>query len=216
MVDRGTLDLYSIAVALVLLPIGLYIDRKNKNTRLDKYKRLGFRFVSELEFCSWVNLSRFSILSKLGVIGRQYEYVMGEYEGQRAGMFALSIANGTNTGIQQTVTVLDAGGNIPPFVARPEWFRDKVKAKFGNTDIDFPEDAEFSNKYFLDGENEADIRRIFTQAVRRKLLDESRLWIQCDGEKLMLFRQGYMLMDGSELERFLRRATEIKSLLEMG
>lgn len=208
--------LYMIVGALTLVPVVLYMEWRNKGARIDRYRRLGLRPVGRDEFDAWVDLGGFSILGRTGVEHRRFEYVMGEYAGHKVGLFALHIADGSNTGVHQTVTVLELDEKVPRFVLRPGWFRNRIKPKFSGMEIRFEEDTTFSRDYCVDGECEADVRGLFTHAVRRQLAAEGRLWIETGGGRLVLFRESDFLVNGTRLEGFLDRATKIKNLLEAG
>ena len=54
--------------------------------------------------------------------------------------------------------------NWPAFTLGPEGWWEKIKERFGATDIDFPEDPEFSRLFQLQGPDEKAVRGVFDAA----------------------------------------------------
>jgi hypothetical protein len=100
---------------------------------------------------------------------------------------------------------------LPPFYVTGESIGHK--AVFGARDIDFVDDAEFSDRYHLESSDEAGVRRFFTTAVRKAFVDVGTCHLECVASTL-LFREleqttvrGYELFvdDSLKLYRSLAR-----------
>ena len=209
-------NVYFFIVLVALLPFAFYLDRKRKQQRNRKYAEFGLRPVSANRFRLWARPGHFSCLDKMGFINRQHEHVMGSYKGHKIVLFTHSVADGTKTGKHQTAAIVELGKPAPVFVLRPEWVRDKLKSRLGHPDINFDTDTGFSSRYFLQGDSGDAVRTIFNDRVRNRLSGEQGLWVECDGHKLLVFKEYDRLVDGTNLENTLNRAVEIKQLIEGG
>ena len=115
---------------------------------------------------------------------------------------------------RQTVAVFESPHlNLPPFYARPEHFFHRVAEKFGKQDIDFEQDEEFSKKYLLRGDDEAAIRRVFTNAVRSHLANLDKTTVEGRGHQLLFYRQGKRVSPDA-LDDFLKEAVHVFALFK--
>jgi hypothetical protein len=208
---EGLLLLLLIAV----LPFAIYFDNKTKKRRFAHYAKMGFAPTTKEKFMRWASLGNFSILGMMGFFRNSHEYMVGEYRGHRIGLFLHIVADGSKTGKRQTAAVIKLEDRLPHFVLRPEWFRDKVKARFGNEDINFEDDRLFSKKYFLQGRNGNEIRKLFgSENVRDYFSKNDGMWLESDGSQLLIFQEHDMLTDGKRMRRIVERAIRVKALME--
>ena len=103
------------------------------------------------------------------------------------------------------------GHHLPRFDLRPEGALAKIGSVFGFQDIDFAPDPTFSNRYLLQGNDEAEIRQIFTTDVRRMLSTKANLSVEAGGERLIVYRASTRVAP-NDIVAFLGEATEIASL----
>ena len=126
--------------------------------------------------------------------------------------YTYTIGGGKNQSIvQQSVAAFrETGRDLPHFQLKPENLGDRIAAKFGGQDIDFPEDTEFSSAVRLRGIGELKIREVFDSRVRRVVLDNPGWDIQGTREWLIAFRK----RQRPEPERFTEFATEARRIAE--
>lgn len=99
---------------------------------------------------------------------------------------------GSNTKVKQTVTKMTSELlNLPKFILFPEGFFEKMEARFGMTDINFPDSPEFSRLYSLRGDDEPAIRELFNPILRRALEGQYGVTIEGGGQLLFIFRAGH-------------------------
>lgn len=101
---------------------------------------------------------------------------------------ALSATEVYNT----TVQVINLPYVIPKFIVEKEGFWDKIfdriKAFSGYKDIDFKLFPSFSNKFLLEGENEAAIRYFFDETLITFLEAHEIYHIESNGNSLLIFK----------------------------
>jgi hypothetical protein len=130
------------------------------------------------------------------------------------------VTGGGNSNHHHRLTVLlwDAPeAALPRFSLLPEGFFRRMAHRFGVQDFDFDEDAEFSQAYQLQGDDERAVRALFTAARRAYLTAESpdggrapRHHLTGAGTQLLWWRDGrlpgpddldQLLADGDRLRR---------------
>ncbi len=94
---------------------------------------------------------------------------------------------------QETVVWLRrAGARLPEFAIRPgveSWInRDLFEVFTGSTDINFESHPDFSRHYFLRGDDEEAIRKLFHKGVLEFFEQQRELIVECCGNKLLLYR----------------------------
>ncbi len=90
----------------------------------------------------------------------------------------------------QTITRVESPKlNLPTFDMRPEGIFSKIAQGFGGGDIDFAEAPTFSSRYFLRGEDETAIRRLFTPEILRFCEQHRGWWISGSGSHLWFHRE---------------------------
>jgi hypothetical protein len=212
---RNEPRLWVIPLLMIVLPYIFWKERQLTLARLEKYRSRGFDKVARDAFESWAGLRNFSILNKHSRFSKAKERIMGEFQNTRMGLFLHSVSDGSKTGMHQTATVVELERPLPEFVLRPEWLRDKFKAKFmADDDIDFVTHETFSKKYFLQGPDSIAVRGIFNIGNLDYFSENSSLWVESIGDRLLLFREHDRLLDGERLEEFLERALLIRDRLQ--
>lgn len=94
---------------------------------------------------------------------------------------------------------------VPAFALRPESALDRITATFGSQDIDFPDHPDFSSRYLLRGDDEAAVRRCFTEDVLRALQHHPLCVLAGDGGRLAYLEPDYPVWPGA-LDAFVSRA----------
>lgn len=210
-------EIILILILFTSLPVVLYFDKKRKQKRLNKYKELGFRPVSQYKFNDWAKLNNFSILRYAKIFNRQHEFMVGVYQGHVIGLFLhmfSKMGDGRSGGKLQTAAIIELDTTIPSFTLRPELFRDKIKSGFGEPDINFNSDLAFSKKYFLQGKSNKEIKGLFKDSIRDYLSKNSGVWLESDCHKLLLFKDDERPLDGRKLVEICDRAIFVKNLFD--
>jgi hypothetical protein len=94
---------------------------------------------------------------------------------------------------RQTVACFELeGGSLPKFNLRPENLFDKLGSALGYKDINFENRPDFSTRYKLTGENEDEIRRLFTDQAMSfyEGLESRNVCTEAGGSQLIYYRQG--------------------------
>ena len=120
---------------------------------------------------------------------------------------------------QTTVQVVKLPTTIPKFIIDKEGLFDKVfdrvKVITGTKgDIDFKKYTDFSNKFQLSGENEAEIRAFFTDDLIRFLEENEIHHIESNGEALMIFKYIHIART-DEVKNMLTFATNLLSHMNL-
>ena len=71
---------------------------------------------------------------------------------------------------------------------RPEGMFDKIGSALGFQDIDFDNHPEFSNSFVLQGSNEEDIRKYFTQSVLDFFAAKPGISVEAQNGTLFFYR----------------------------
>ena len=114
------------------------------------------------------NFSAFQLFNKGH--GREAENVLeGEFDGINLKIFdyhyTVSSGRSSHTYYHTVFCAYIYDFSMPKFELRPEGIFDKVGDFLGFKDIDFDSHPDFSNRYFLKGENEEEVRKLFTPKV---------------------------------------------------
>ena len=107
--------------------------------------------------------------------------------------------------VRTTMLHIDLGRNIPEFTLDREGFLQKVYAFAGFKDIPIENHSDFSNRFYLLGENEPEIQNFFTDSITRFFESNDYYHIESNGKNLLVFSK----------ER-LASIKEIKTLFDFG
>ncbi|MFN0048727.1 MAG: SulP family inorganic anion transporter [Cytophagales bacterium] len=100
--------------------------------------------------------------------------------------------------------------NIPDFTLTKEQAFDFIKELQGNTDIDFEEFPEFSNNYFLSGEDESGIRKFFKPKALKLMEENKNYYIQSMNSRIFIYKEDvlYDLDQYTETIQFIEKFVE--------
>jgi hypothetical protein len=112
---------------------------------------------------------------ELNLILFEYEYTVGYGKSQHT--------------THQTIARMRAPLlKLPPFLLFPETIFSKIGVMFGQTDVNFSDSPEFSDRFILRGHDEAALRAIFSPALRQALTPLDHLTIEGADDVLFIFR----------------------------
>jgi len=79
---------------------------------------------------------------------------------------------------------------LPAFCLRPQHFRDKIANAFGQQDMELEACPEFSAAYVVQGQDEDQVRAIFSEPVIAYCTRHPGLCVEGTGEQLIYYRKG--------------------------
>ena len=110
---------------------------------------------------------------------------------------------------QQSVLILKADGiRVPPILLKPEGFWDHVAQFFGAQDINFPQSPEFSSKYVLKGQHEAEVRAYMTPRILQYFTDHPGLCVEARDHEVLYYHPNKRLSP-EKLNEFFDQGTDI-------
>ncbi len=86
-----------------------------------------------------------------------------------------------------TLMVIDLRMHIPEFVVDREELYDRIFSDSGFNDIDFEEDPEFSKRVLLSGTVPHLVRGLFTEPLRKFLLEHQQYHVEANTDQLLIF-----------------------------
>ena len=93
--------------------------------------------------------------------------------------------------------------SVPDFALEPEGLSTKLSEMFVGKDIDFPENPEFSKKYYLRGPSEVHVRDFFAGPIIHFLEKQEPVHIEAHKNRLLFYKKLNLLEAGQiqELEK---------------
>ena len=186
---------------IVLFIYGItYLEKKRRQNFIDRCQKDGLKYTAESKYIPKCKDVIFSITSR----GYSHRYSV-IVSGERGGIVFSTLdfyyhVGGKNGGRCKTLCVLFKPGIVfPSFYVRTEnSISDWIGEKLGGQDIDFDEDADFSDKFVLQGSNEKMIRLFFDGKVRKAFVAvyPNDYEFESAGNYLLVCKQGYIDYDG--------------------
>lgn len=110
---------------------------------------------------------------------------------------------------KQTVMVIELEKlDLPSFNLHPRNLFHKIARIFGKKDINFETYRQFSKLYRLTGDDEAAIRRIFSDSVISNFENNPGFNVEANGHKIMFYRSA-KLVQPAQIQDFLQRGYDI-------
>ncbi|MBN2095443.1 MAG: hypothetical protein JW727_05325 [Candidatus Aenigmarchaeota archaeon] len=154
-------------------------------------------------------------IAKAGKWKRVTNLLEGERNGRHWQIFdyAYTLAFGKKVH-RQTTYVSRLHKSIPAFSVRPEGIFDKIGDAFKKNDIDLPDSPGFSKKYYLQGENKEEVKKLFSPELT-SILEKSKekFVIESDGKKIVLFVPEKLTRPNELLSEF-ERASRIFNIFD--
>jgi len=129
--------------------------------------------------------------------------------------YSYTTGSGKNRSVHNFTCALakyDAKTEFPQFSLVPENFFNRLTDKlFMHSDINFDNYPEFSKKYLLRGNNEEEVRRLFSSAVLSSLEMKNDLRIFASGRYILYYSSGFVKAD--KIEEFINGARDTVQLL---
>ena len=179
----------------------------------------GYHYKSKIDWDT-VYLKNFSFF-ELRPIERKYNSLNGIFEDLERSWEIVDITFNegqafTAETFDTTVMVLKSNKNLPVFSMEKEGVFENIFEKLrelkGNKDIDFEKYPDFSKKFLLMGDNEAEIQSFFTEDLIRFFEKNHVYHIESNGEALIVFDK-IKLARTDETIAFINYGKELSELL---
>lgn len=199
-----------------------YLGYKQDKKRTEEFQRvaneLGWSFHPKGDAALLGRLSGFHLFSQgSGRRMKNLVYARREGDGGDVALFGyqFTIDGGEDsTTYRQNVAYFQSPGlNLPKFVLRMEHFFHKIGSVFGYQDIDFTSRPDFSKRYLLRGDDEMEIKKVFTDEVLSFYEGKINISTEADGDHLIYYREGKTIQS-SEVVAFLEEASEVFKLFK--
>ncbi len=123
-------------------------------------------------------------------------------------------AGNTSKRVSQTVFFAkDRRWSLPNFKLKPEGWWHKIQQLFGKKDINFSENPDFNEKWWLTGEFEAMIRESFSPEVRHFFEENPPMTVEGNNFYLVAYKPKKVL-DEKEGAAFYERCVQLMQLLQ--
>ncbi|MBA3804205.1 MAG: hypothetical protein H0X14_00605 [Acidobacteria bacterium] len=160
---------------------------------------MGWAYMPAGDFAMIPNIASYYLFTMGNAYSRKIENMMyGTVDGGRAAVFDYTYVTGSGKNRQtHYVTVAYFQSNklrLPLFSLRPENVFHKMFGAFGYQDIDFANRPEFSRQYLLRGQDEQNIRNVFSERVLSFYETQNqRLSTDAGGDQFFIYQEGVRL-----------------------
>jgi hypothetical protein len=207
--DRSIQQLMPLLVIVfaVLVPLlfiglaiwlGIHARKKAEERRLalqQTAQMMGWAFTATCDFSMLPNVISYHLFTLGHARTRRIENMMyGTVDGGRAAIFDYTYVTGSGKSRQThylTAAYFQSGNlRLPFFSLRPENVFHKMFGAFGYQDIDFANRPEFSRRYLLRGQDEQNIRNVFSERVLSFYESQGqRLSTDAGGDQLFIYQE---------------------------
>ncbi|HEX8138810.1 MAG TPA: hypothetical protein VF544_14680 [Pyrinomonadaceae bacterium] len=202
---------FLIPAAIIGLMIWLYLRARRQAEERRRMLRnvaaqMGWAFAEEPPASMIPNLGSYYLFSQ-GHSKKMENMLYGEIDGGRAAVFdyAYTVGHGKNRHrYYQTVVYFQSHNlGLPLFSLRPENVLHKLFGAFGYQDIDFAQRPEFSKRYLLRGQDEAGIRRLFSDRLLSFYETNQRVSTDGGGDQLFFYQEN-VRVNPENIQQFLQ------------
>ncbi len=188
----------AVVIFLAVLLYPYYLEHKKRTNEFDRIAtRLGFTS-HRGEFQPDRSLLMSPLLQRgfRGVFGPAFT---GKHERVEIAVFDYQYSSpgdssdsGDSSYLHTVVALHEPGVHISDFVMTPESFGDRFfGGLFGDKDVDFEDDPDFSRRYVLSGPNEEAVRDFFDPRLRSAFMHGEENWAaSAINNNLILFKDG--------------------------
>lgn len=217
--DSSTAILIGIGILVPLVFLIVYLVRLEKRQR--QKRRDDLRQKAQTLRATFAEEGDAALLAELDKLVRaqhkHHPQVGNVLRGERQGMefeaadYRFTTGGGKSHQIHnQTVVRCRMAAPVPDFYLRPEHVFDKIGDWVGWHDIDFSHRPDFSQRYFLRGDNESAIRALFVDPALGILeRDSEDFCMGGHGDSLLIYRPYRTFVPVEELESYLDKALAV-------
>ena len=189
------------ASALTVFSIRKKRDQARQQAAEALAQRLGLSFHKEDSFGLLAQLKDFDLFHRerrwLGRNGRVRNILRGTVEGTEVFLFEYTylVSTGKSTHrVSQTVFFAnDKNWYLPNFRLKPETWWHKVRGLFDKSDIQFPDNPEFSDQFWVTGQFDSLIRKTFSPDIQQFLSERPPVHLEGNNFYLLAYKPGTLL-----------------------
>jgi hypothetical protein len=216
-----TLFAFLVPALIIGLMIWLFIRAKRQAEERRRMLQsaagqMGWAFAAEASPSMIPNIGSYYLFSQ-GHSKKMQNMVYGELDGGRAAVFdyAYTVGHGKNSHrYNQTVAYFQSGNlSLPLFSLRPDNVFHKLFGAFGYQDIDFAQRPEFSKLYLLRGQDEAGIRRVFSDRLLAFYETNQPLSTDGGGDQLFFYQEN-VRVSPENLQQFVQWGRGLAALFK--
>ncbi len=116
---------------------------------------------------------------------------------------------------KQTVVAIESNNfNCPAFYLEPENFLHKISEVFGQRDIDFDSNPNFSKNYYLKASNEHKVREIFTSEIIHFFEKNKNYCVEIQDSTLLIYKK-FKRSNANEIKALMSKTEEIHNLFSI-
>lgn len=195
----------------LIIFLALRAERKRKEALMELAARMGFAHEHKPVFNTQGVYAQLRLFNR-GRSKKIRNALMQSSDGRTLQFFDYQYTTGSgknSTTTMQTVLMLqDANLSLPPFNMQPESFMHRAAKWFVGEDIDFEAHPEFSRKYFLKSDAEAEVRELFAGRLCQFFEQHLGWSVESDNGVLMVYKTGKR-MRLKNYEGFMKEALTI-------
>lgn len=209
------------AVAFTVLYIRKARARARQKALEQLAQHLGMSFSAADTFGLLQQLKSFDLFRRerrwIGRAGRIKNVLRGEVGDTEVFLFDYTyVIYANNSARRITQTVFFANNKawyLPEFRLKPEGWSQKLLSTFDKSDINFPENPDFSNRFWLSGEFESLIRKKFSPAVQDFLCENPPAHVEGNNFYLLAYKPR-TAMDANDAAVFFQHCCQLVKLLQ--
>ena len=202
------------AVAIGVWFIAHQVEKERKEQLGAVASRLGFEFSPESQPQMAEHLARFPLFSQ-GHSKKAWNVMNGRAGDVKVQIFDYTFTTGVGKSSRnwaQTVFLFESGRlRLPAFSLRPQGFWDKIAGAFGQQDIDFEANPEFSRAYILQGRDEGLVRTLFSEPVVAYYTRHPGLCVEGEGGQLIYYHRDPRV-EPEQIPRFFQEGLDVLDL----
>ena len=202
------------AVAIGVWFIAHQVEKERKEQLGAVASRLGFEFSPESQPQMAEHLAHFPLFSQ-GHSKKAWNVMNGRAGDVKVQIFDYTYTTGGGKSSRtwaQTVFLFESGRlRLPAFSQWPQGFWDKIAGAFGQQDIDFEANPEFSRAYVLQGRDEDLVRTLFSEPVVAYYTRHPGLCVEGEGGQLIYYHRDPRV-EPEQIPRFFQEGLDVLDL----
>ncbi|NQU98942.1 hypothetical protein HQ533_05755 [Candidatus Woesearchaeota archaeon] len=208
--------LFVLVIIALVFGLAYYFDKKRRQAMSEEAVRIGFSFEPKGDDGFVEKLLVFKSFKK-GHRHRAKNVLKGRRNSLSWSIFdyRYSVGYGKHSRTyNQTVAMVNLGIMAPSFYLTKGSFLHKLGSTFGYRDIDFESNPEFSKKYYLSGQDEQAIRKLFSSNILNFFGSvEVKFTVEAEGDKLVVFRPNKKVKP-VEIDDYIQDASKIVTVFQ--
>ena len=215
--DDQFLWILFLAIIAIIIAVGVasYQAEKRRKEQLSAVaSRLGFEFWPESQPQLVESLTYFHLFSR-GHSKKAWNVIDGRTGDVKVQLFDYKYVTGggksSQTWRQMVILFESSRLRLPAFSLRPQGFWDKIAGAFGQQDIEFEANPDFSAAYLIQGQDEDQVRAIFPEPVIAYCTRHPGLCVEGKGEQLIYYRKAQQV-EPAEIQDFFQEGLDVLDL----